>query len=102
VGFLRQVEGFICMFHCLLGVLVSRLVVFFAVMHSGGPVRMCGQVVEFSSSLVCIVRHLNRLWFGFALLGWQFQDCRDPGTHCDSSRIAEGFRWRCLHSSWAS
>jgi hypothetical protein len=52
VGFSRQVEGFICMFHCLLGVLVSRLVVFFAVMHSGGPVRMSGQVVEFSSSLV--------------------------------------------------
>ncbi len=52
MGFLRQLEGFVRMFHCLFGMLVPCLVVFFSVMHGGGPVRMCGHVVEFSSSLV--------------------------------------------------
>ena len=52
MSFLRQVEGFIGMFHRLLGMLMSRLVVFFAVMHSGGPVRMRGHVVELSRPLM--------------------------------------------------
>jgi hypothetical protein len=40
------------MFHRLLGMLVPCLVVFFSVMHRGGPVRMCGHFVELSRSLV--------------------------------------------------
>jgi hypothetical protein len=52
VGFFRKMESFDGMFHRLLGMLVSRLVVFFAVMDSGGAVRMCGQIVELRCSSV--------------------------------------------------
>jgi len=52
VSFLRQLEGLIGVFHGLPGMLMSRLVVFFAVMHCGGPVRMCGHLVELSRPLM--------------------------------------------------
>lgn len=52
MSLLRQVEGLIGMFHRLLGMLMRGLVVFFAVMHGRGPVRMCGHVVELSRSLM--------------------------------------------------
>jgi hypothetical protein len=52
VRFLRQLEGLIGMFHGLLGMLMSRLVIFFAVMYSGGTVRMGGQVVKLSRPLM--------------------------------------------------
>jgi hypothetical protein len=40
------------MFHCLLGVLVSGLVVLFSIVHSGGAVRVCREFMEFGSSLM--------------------------------------------------
>jgi len=52
VSFFGQLEGLIGVFHRPLGMLMPRLVVLFIVMHSGGPVRMCGHVVELSRSLM--------------------------------------------------
>ena len=52
MGFFRKVESFNGMFHRLPGMLVARLVVFFAVMDSGGAVRVCSQVVELRCSSV--------------------------------------------------
>lgn len=52
MSFLRPLESFIGMFHCLLGMLVSRLVISFRVVRRGDAVRVCGEFVEFGSSLV--------------------------------------------------
>jgi hypothetical protein len=52
MSFLRPFEGFVGMFHCLLGVLVSGLVVFFSVVHSGGAVRVCRELMKLGSSLM--------------------------------------------------
>jgi hypothetical protein len=57
MSFLRPLESFIGMFHCLLGMLMSGLVIFFPVMHGGGTVRVGGELVEFSSSLVRVIWH---------------------------------------------
>ena len=43
---------------CLLGVLVSGLVIFFPVVRGRGAVRVCGVFVEFGSSLVRVIWHL--------------------------------------------
>jgi hypothetical protein len=55
--FLRPLESLIGMFHCLLGMLVSGLVIFFPVMHGGGTVRVGGELVEFGCSLVRVIWH---------------------------------------------
>ena len=56
-GFLRLAEGPGRMFHRLPGVLVSRLVIFLAVMHRGRAMRVRGLLVELSGSLMRIVCH---------------------------------------------
>jgi len=53
----RTVESSIGMFQCLLGVLVSGLVVFFPVVYGGSTVRVCGKFVELGSSLVRVTWH---------------------------------------------
>jgi len=57
MSFLRQLESFIGMFQCLSGMLVSGLVIFLPVVRSGSTVRVCGEFVELSSSLVRVIRH---------------------------------------------
>jgi hypothetical protein len=52
VGFFRKMESLNGVFHRLLGMLVSRLVVFFGVMDRGGAVRMRSQIVELRCSSV--------------------------------------------------
>jgi hypothetical protein len=55
--FLRPLESFIGMFQGLFGMLLSSLVVFFPVVCGSGTVRVCGEFVEFSSSLVRVTWH---------------------------------------------
>ena len=57
MSFLRPLEGFIGMFHGLLGMLVPSLVIFFSVVCGGSTVRMCGEFVELGGSLVCVTWH---------------------------------------------
>jgi hypothetical protein len=57
VGFLRPLESLIGVFQGLVGILVSGLVIFFPMVRGGGTVRVRGQFVEFSNSLVRIVWH---------------------------------------------
>ena len=52
MSFLGCLESFIGMFKRLFGMLVSGLVIFFSVVHGGSTVRVCGEFVEFGSSLV--------------------------------------------------
>jgi hypothetical protein len=52
MSFLRCLESFVGMFKRLLGMLVSGLVIFFPVVYRSGAVRVCGEFVEFGSSLV--------------------------------------------------
>jgi len=54
---LRPLESFIGMFQGLSGMLLSGLVVFFAVVCGSGTVRVCGEFVELSSSLVRVIWH---------------------------------------------
>jgi hypothetical protein len=50
--FLRGLESSIGMFQGLFGKLVSSLVILFSVVGGGGTVGVCGEFVEFGSSLV--------------------------------------------------
>jgi len=55
MGFLRPLESFIGIFQRLFGMLVSGLVIFFAVVRGGSTVGVCGEFVVFGSSLVRVV-----------------------------------------------
>ena len=55
--FLRPLECFICIFHGLLGMFVPGLVIFFPMVRGGCTVRVCGEFVELSSSLVRVIWH---------------------------------------------
>jgi len=55
--FLRPMVGLIGMFQRLFRMLVSGLVVFFPMVRCRSTVRMCGEFVEFSSSLVRLIWH---------------------------------------------
>jgi hypothetical protein len=57
MSFLGRLERSIGMYKCLFGMLVSGLVIFFPVMHGGSTVHVCGEFVEFSSSLVRVLWH---------------------------------------------
>ena len=64
MSFLRRLESFIGMFKRLFGMLVSGLVIFFPVVYGGGTVRVCGEFVEFGSSLVRVLWHSVFQLFG--------------------------------------
>jgi hypothetical protein len=53
----RPLHGFTGMFQGLSGMLVPGQVIFFSVVRGSSPVRVCGEFVEFGSSLVRVVRH---------------------------------------------
>ena len=57
MSFLRTLESLVGMFQCLLGMLVSGLVVFFPVMRGGSAVRVRGLFVKFGCSYMRITRH---------------------------------------------
>jgi hypothetical protein len=52
MSILRPLHGFRRMFQRLSGMLVPGLVIFFPVVRGGSSVHVCGELVEFSSSLV--------------------------------------------------
>ena len=62
---LRPVEGFIRMFECLLGVLVSGLVIFLAMMRRGNAVRVRCEIVELRGSLMHVFWHMLFVSPGF-------------------------------------
>jgi hypothetical protein len=66
MSFLRPLESFSGMFQCLLGMLVSGLVIFFPVMCCGGTMRMGGEFVELGSPLVRVLWHGVSLSSGYA------------------------------------
>jgi hypothetical protein len=57
MSFLRPLESFIGVFQRLFGMLVSGLMIFFPVVRGCSTVRVCGEFVEFGSSLVRIIWH---------------------------------------------
>ena len=57
MSFLRALEGFIGMFHRLLGMFFPGLVILLPVVHSCSAVRVCGEFVEFGSPLVRVIWH---------------------------------------------
>jgi len=75
MSFLRPLESFIGMFQRLLGMLVSGLVIFFAVVRGGSTVRVCGELVEFGSSLVRVIWHGVSLGFRRILDSFHFPRC---------------------------
>jgi hypothetical protein len=52
MSFLRPLESFIGMFQCLLGMLVSGLMIFFPMVRGGGTVCVGGEFMEIGSSLM--------------------------------------------------
>jgi hypothetical protein len=68
--FLRLLEGFVGVFQGLFGMLVSGLVVFFAVVRGGGAVGVGSEFVELGSSYVRFI------WHGVSSLGsFHFPSC---------------------------
>jgi hypothetical protein len=57
MSILRPLESFIGMFQCLLGVLVSGLMISFPMVRGGGAVCVCGEFMEIGSSLVRVIWH---------------------------------------------
>jgi hypothetical protein len=55
--FLRPLHDLIGMFHRLLGMFVSRLMIFFPVVRGGCTVRVCREFVELGSPLVRVIWH---------------------------------------------
>ena len=55
MSFLRPLRSFIRIFQRLFGKLVSGLVIFFPMVRGGSTVRVCGEFVEFGSSLVRVI-----------------------------------------------
>jgi hypothetical protein len=53
----RPLHSFTCMFQGLFGMLVSGLVIFFPVVRGSSSVRVCGEFMEFGSSLVRVIWH---------------------------------------------
>jgi len=61
VRFLRVLERLGRVFHSLPRVFVCAQMILFAVLYSGGPVRMCRQFVKLSSSLMGILHGITSL-----------------------------------------
>jgi hypothetical protein len=53
----RPLHSFTCMFQGLFGMLVSGLVIFFPMVRGSSSVRVCGEFMEFGSSLVRVIWH---------------------------------------------
>jgi hypothetical protein len=53
----RPLHSFTCMFQGLFGMLVSGLVILFLVVRGSSSVRVCGEFMEFGSSLVRVIWH---------------------------------------------
>jgi hypothetical protein len=64
------------MFLRLFGMLVSGLVIAFPVVHGGRTVRVRGEFMKFSSSLVRVI------WHGFSILGSPSSLERSQCLHC--------------------
>jgi hypothetical protein len=75
MSFLRALESVIGMFQSLPGMLVSSLVIFFPVVCGGSAVRVCGELVEFGSSLVRVIWHGVSLGFRCILDSFHFPRC---------------------------
>jgi hypothetical protein len=74
MSILRPLHRFRRMFQRLFRMLVPGLVIFFPVVHRGSPVRVCGELVEFGSSLVRVIWHgIPSVWF--SLKTFQFLHC---------------------------
>src|ERR1700730_2720041 len=57
MSFLRPLESIIVLFQHLFGMLMSGLVIFFSMAYGGSTVRVCGEFMEFGSSLVRVIWH---------------------------------------------
>ena len=84
MSFLRPVVGFVGIFHCLLGMLVSGSVIFFSVVNGRYTMGVSREFVEFGRSLVRVVGH------SFPILGdlptleaFQFSGCSIMHTHAN-------------------
>ena len=60
--FLRPLESFMRMLQCLFGMLMPGLMIFLAVVRCSNAVCVCGEFVEFGSSLMRVI------WHGFPIL----------------------------------
>jgi len=91
-GFLRLPVGLHRMFHRLLGLLVSGLVIFLAVMRRGGAVRVRGLLVKLSGSLMRIICHeiLRSARLTVALCGQHVHDGRTQEKKMNRSEPSFG------------
>jgi hypothetical protein len=86
MGFLRPLESFMGIFQRLFRMFVSGLVIFFPVVSGGAPVCVCGEFVEFGSSLMRVIWHgvlpsyvtsHHRTILSSALFNWEHPRCVD-------------------------
>jgi hypothetical protein len=88
MGIFRPLHGFTRMFQRLFGMLVPRLVFFLPVVYSGSSMRVRGEFVEFSSSLVRVTWHDSPiLGGGVSLEASHFPYCSILNSQCWSTRV---------------
>lgn len=105
-----MLERFHGVFERLLGLFLSGLVIFLAVMYSGSAIRMGGKFGKFRSSLVRITRHRpvipehnGRAFWAFRMFNWGHSRWRCSSalfncSTCDSNRYqgSGGYDWVSL------
>ena len=86
---LRPLESLVRMLQCLFGMLVPTLVIFFPVVRGRGTVRVCGQFVEFGSSLMRVIWHsFPHLDVPRILEPFHFSSCPIVDTRTDATRLS--------------
>ena len=89
MSFLRPLESFIGMFHCLFGMLVCGLVIFFPVVCGRGTVRVCGEFVQFGCSLMRVIWHsFPNLDVPRILEPFHFSSCPIMNTRAAATRFS--------------
>ena len=89
--FLRPLESLVRMLQCLFGMLVPTLVIFFPVVCGRSTMRVCGQFVEFGSSLMRVIWHsFPHLDVPRILEPFHFSSCPILNTCAAATRFSSG------------
>lgn len=89
--FLRPLEGLVRMLQCLFGMLMPTLVIFFPVVCGRSTMRVCGQFVEFGSSLMRVIWHsFPYLDVPRILESFHFSSCPILNTRAVATRFSSG------------
>lgn len=89
MSFLRPLESFVGMLQHLAGMLVPCRAILFPVVRGRGSMRMRGELVKFSSSLLCVIWHSVFESFGIVRPDWPSSMPRYVDLKCTEESAVE-------------